>query len=102
MLREVLRAENVTEATQFKQLREGLWVIPGTDVQAGMIGSGMRMGDIVFTAETVANVPALYQITPASRDAEGFNAYRYFTETPGGLEPPRWAGIVYKLPEFLR
>lgn len=102
MLREIFRRENVTANTPFKQLREGLWVIPGTYVQVGMIASGIRTGDVVFTAETVANVPSLYQISGASRVRDGFNAYRYFTETPGGLEPPRWAGIAHKLPDFLR
>jgi MscS family membrane protein len=101
MLWDILAAENVTPATGFRQLREGLWVIPGTYIQVGTIASGMRMGDVVFTADTVANVPALYQtITP--RADRGFNPYRYYTETPGGLEPPRWGGIAHKLPAALQ
>jgi MscS family membrane protein len=55
----------------------------------------------VFTADTVANVPALYR-TIASRADAGFNPYRHYTETPGGLEPPRWGGIAHKLPAFLQ
>lgn len=102
MLREIFRAENVTSSTEFKKLRDGLWVIPGTYVQVGTIESGRRLGDIVFTAETVADVPALYHLIPASKQPAGFNAYRYFTETPGGLMPPQWAGIAHKLPEPLR
>ena len=102
MLGEILKAEQVTKSTRFRQLRDGLWVIPGTYIQVGTITSGMRMGDVVFTAETVANVPAFYQLLPASRENAGFNPYRYFTETPGGLEPPRWGGIARKLPDVLR
>ena len=101
MLWDILAAENVTAATEFRQLREGLWVIPGTYIQVGTIASGMRMGDVVFTADTVANVPALYQ-TIAARSDKGFNPYRYYTETPGGLEPPRWGGIAHKLPGALQ
>lgn len=101
MLWEIFRAENVTRDTTFKQLRDGLWVIPGTYVQAGTINSGIRAGDVVFTAETVAHVPALYQIRVGDRPADGFSAYHYFTETPGGLEPPRWAGIAHRLPGIL-
>jgi len=101
MLREVLAAENVTAKTRFRQLRDGLWVIPGTYVQAGAIGSGMRAGDVVFTADTVANIASLYQ-TVADTGGQGFDAYRYFTETPGGLMPPRWAGLAHKMPGLLR
>ena len=102
MLGEILQSEKVTASTRFRQLRDGLWVIPGTYIQVGMITSGMRTGDVVFTAETVANVPAFYHLLPASREVARFNPYRYFTETPGGLEPPRWGGIARKLPDFLR
>ena len=102
MLREILQAEGVTRDTQFRQLRDGLWVIPGTYVQVGTIASGMRMGDVVFTADMVANVPALYDAMIGTRGDAGFSPYRYLTETPGGLTPPRWAGVAQKLPAFLR
>ena len=102
MLREILTAENVDKNASFRQLRDGLWVIPGTYIQVGTIGSGMRMGDVVFTADMVASVPALYDAIVGKGKAEGFSPYRYLTETPGGLTPPRWAGIAHKLPGFLR
>lgn len=102
MLWEILKAEGVTKNTEFRKLREGLWVIPGTYVQVGAIESGLRMGDVVFTADMVANVPALYDAVVGARSHEGFSPYRYLTETPGGLMPPRWAGITQKLPEPLR
>lgn len=101
MLWDILQAENVTSQTRFRQLRDGLWVIPDTYIQVGTVSSGMRMGDVVFTADTIANVPDLYQ-TIASRSANGFDAYLYYTETPGGVEPPRWGGIAQKLPAFMR
>ena len=102
MLWEVLKAEGVQKDATFRKLREGLWVIPGTYVQVGTIDSGMRMGDVVFTADTVANVPALYDAIIAPKGEQGFSPYRYLTETPGGLMPPRWAGVAQKLPDFLR
>ena len=101
MLWGILKAENVTPDTKFNQVRDGLWVIPGTYIQVGTVTSGMRMGDVLFTADTVANVPSLYQ-TSAARFPDGFDAYRYYTETPGGLEPPRWGGVAHKLPVFMR
>ena len=102
MLWEILRAEGVTKDTDFRKLRDGLWVIPGTYIQVGTIDSGLRMGDVVFTGDMVANVPSLYDAVVGSRKAEGFSPYRYLTETPGGLMPPRWAGVTQKLPAFLR
>lgn len=102
MLWEILQAEGVNKSTGFRQLRDGLWVIPGTYIQVGTIGSGMRMGDVVFTADMVANVPALYDAMVGSHKPQGFSPYRYVTETPGGINPPRWAGAVHKLPAFLR
>lgn len=102
MLWEILRAEGVTKNTTFSKLRDGLWVIPGSYIQAGTITSGMRMGDVVFTADTVANIPALYDAIVGKSQGKGFSPYNYFTDTPGGLVPPRWAGIAYKLPSFLR
>lgn len=102
MLRELLRDEGVTKDTKFRQLRDGVWAIPGTYIQAGTVASGMHMGDVVFTANTVANIPSLYNARAALNGQTGFNAYKYVTETPGGLNPPRWAGIAYKLPDFLR
>lgn len=102
MLWEILKAEGVGPDASFRKLRDGLWVIPGTYVQAGTITSGMRLGDVVFTADTVANVPSLYDAIFATRPVEGFSPYRYWAQTPGGMVPPRWAGVAYKLPEVLR
>lgn len=102
MLWEILKAEGIDKATDFRKLRDGLWVIPGTYLQVGTIQSGMRMGDVVFTADTVANVPSLHDAIIGARGTQGFSPYRYLTETPGGLMPPRWAGVAQKLPAFLR
>ena len=102
MLREVLRDEHVTKDTKFRQLRDGMWAIPGTYLQAGTVTSGMHMGDVIFTADTVANIASLYNARVGLRNQTGFDAYQYVTETPGRLNPPRWAGIAFKLPDFLR
>lgn len=102
MLRELLRNEQVTKDTAFRKLRDGLWAIPGTYLQAGSVASGMRTGDVIFTADTVSNIPDLYKASASQRDPKAFDSYKYVTETPGGLNPPRWAGITHKLPGFLR
>lgn len=102
MLWDILKSEKVTPETRFKQVRDGLWIIPGTYIQVGTVTLGMRMGDVVFTSDTVANVPSLYQTSAAAQREDGFDPYRYYTETPGGLEPPRWGGVAHKLPVFMR
>ncbi|WP_421693581.1 mechanosensitive ion channel family protein [Aestuariivirga sp.] len=101
MLWEILQAQHVTKNSPFRKLREGLWTLPGSYVQMGTINSGMRLGDVVFTQDTIENVPALYGSFAARHAGPAFSPYRYLTETPGGVTPPRWAGVVHKLPHFL-
>jgi MscS family membrane protein len=58
------------------------------------------MGDVVFTAETVANVPALYQKIIATKPIDEFNPYKFYTESPGGVLPPTWTAAIFSLPGF--
>lgn len=100
MISEVLRLSNVKADTPLRKLNDDLWVIPGTYLQIGRIKSGLRMGDVVFTAETVANVPALYQKIIATKPIDEFNPYKFYTESPGGVLPPTWTAAIFSLPGF--
>lgn len=100
MIREILRLSG-DKVEPLKPVRDGLWLIPGTYLQIGRLAAGPRTGDFVFTAETVGNVPALYEEAIEHRPVGQFDAYRHFSETPGGLIPPRWAGLFLRLPGFL-
>jgi MscS family membrane protein len=100
MISEVLRLSNVKANTPLRKLKDDLWIVPGTYLQIGKIQSGMRMGDVVFTAETVANAPALYRKIIATKPIDEFNPYKFFSESPGGVIPPVWAGGVFALPGF--
>ena len=100
MISEVLRLSNVKADTPLRKLNDDLWVVPGTYLQIGRIKSGLRMGDVVFTAETVANVPALYQRIIATKPIDEFNPYKSFTESPGGVLPPTWTAAIFSLPGF--
>lgn len=100
MISEVLRLSNVKADTPLRKLNDDLWVVPGTYLQIGRIKSGLRMGDVVFTAETVANVPALYQKIIATKPIDEFNPYKSFTESPGGVLPPTWTAAIFSLPGF--
>lgn len=102
MLRELLRSKHITKYSKFRELHNGLWTLPGTYLQAASITSGMNAGDVVFTADTVANIPLLYNIQRSALNGSRVDTYQLFTDTPGGLDPPRWAGIAFKLPRFLR
>ncbi len=74
--------------------------MPGTYLQIGRIESGIRMGDVAFTAETVANVPYLYRRIIDKKPKIEFNTYKFYTESPGGIIPPPWAGVFFALPDF--
>jgi MscS family membrane protein len=100
MISEVLRLSNVKANTPLRKLKDDLWIVPGTYLQIGKIQSGMRMGDVVFTADTVANAPALYRKIIATKPIDEFNPYKFFSESPGGVIPPVWAGGVFALPGF--
>lgn len=100
MIREILRLSKIEPNTPLRQIGNDLWVIPGTYIQIGKISSGMRTGDITFTADTVANVPAMYRKIIPKKPRSEFNTYKFYTESPGGIIPPAWTGFVYALPSF--
>ncbi len=100
MIREILRLSSINANTPLRRLKDNLWVVPGTYLQIGRIESGMRMGDVAFTAETVANVPSLYRRLIDKKPKTEFNTYKFYTESPGGIIPPPWAGVFFALPDF--
>jgi len=100
MISEILRLSNVKADTPLRKLADDLWVVPGTYLQIGRIKEGMRMGDVVFTTDTVANAPALYRKIISAQPRDEFNPYKFFTESPGGVIPPVWAGAFLALPGF--
>lgn len=100
MIRTIMRLAKVDATTPLRKLKDDLWVVPGTYLQIGKIASGMRMGDYTFTAETVANTPYLYAKVIDRKPKTEFNAYKFYTESPGGIIPPAFAGPIFKLPPF--
>jgi MscS family membrane protein len=100
MLREILRLSKIEPNTTLRKIGDDLWVIPGTYIQIGKISSGMRMGDITFTADTVANAQSMYSKIIAKKPKGEFNTYKFYTESPGGIIPPAWTGFVFALPSF--
>jgi MscS family membrane protein len=100
MISEILRLSNVKADTPLRKLNDDLWVVPGTYLQIGRIKEGLRMGDVVFTADTVAHVPALYQKIIGTKPIDEFNPYKSFSESPGGVLPPTWTAAIFSLPGF--
>jgi MscS family membrane protein len=100
MIREILRLSKVDATTPLRRLKDDLWVVAGTYLQIGKIQNGMRMGDVVFTADTVAAVPSYYRQIIAKKPKQEFNTYKFYTESPGGIIPPSWSGALFKLPDF--
>ena len=83
-------------------VRDGTWTLPGSRLQLVRMASGPNAGDVVFDADTVARVPSIYRELTEIAPVKGFDAYTYFTETPGDLFPPAWSGLVFELPGFMR
>lgn len=103
MLREVLRMSGYGQVPlKVRQLKDDLWVIEGTYIHIGVLEDGPSSGDHVFTRQTVAYAPSLYESVIGKKPADEFNAYVYYIETPGGVVPPVWAGLVMKLPKMWR
>lgn len=100
MIREILRLSKIDASTPLRKLKDDLWVVPGAYLQIGKIPSGMRMGDVTFTADTVANVPYLYARIIGKKPKHEFNTYKFYTESPGGIIPPAWSGPIFALPDF--
>jgi len=75
------------------------WTIPGTEIRIGLIESGPRAGEFVFTQETVNQIPAFYQRVK-NFPYKGGNTqgmYEIIFVQPTGLAlmlhrviPPRW------------
>lgn len=101
MLREILTIATISPDTPVRQLSDKLWVVPGTYLQIGRLTSGLNAGDAVFTAETISSVDNLYDTLIRKKPAGEFNAYRFYSESPGDLIVPSWGGLVMALPEFM-
>lgn len=75
------------------------WSIPGTEIRIARMADGPRAGEYLFTRETVAHIPKLYQRLkdePRLTEAYG-HMYEVVYDTPSGvalslrhLIPPRW------------
>jgi MscS family membrane protein len=101
MLREILKRWTAN-SHGITSVRDGTWTLPGSRLQLVRMASGPNAGDVVFDADTVARVPSIYQELTEIAPVRGFDAYNYYTETPGSLFPPAWSGLIFKLPDFMR
>lgn len=75
------------------------WTIPGTEIRIGLVESGPRAGQYLFTRETVAQIPVLFERIRKAHDAEGEPKFIFdkVFNLPTGLAtylayvvPPRW------------
>lgn len=102
MLRELLRRAAAAGPLEFIPVGASGWMVKSAYIHLVKLGSGPRFGEVVFSSETLSTIGALYAESIAETPIAGFDAYRYFTETPGGVFPPPWAGYVLNLPDALR
>lgn len=97
-IREVLHYTGATQAAEFKPLADGRVLIAGTYMQLQQMPTGLHSGEYLFSADSVENASVVYESMSAAHRAQVFDAYRYYSDTPGNLLPPRWAGLILRLP----
>lgn len=77
------------------------WILPGTEIEIGMVTEGTDRGKYLFTSETVKHLENFYRrikgLPYKAGATEGF--YSFYARNPGTLYPPRWAEL---LPEWAR
>ncbi len=96
--------EEMKRLTDSHQSSHGYWRIPGTSISlVNRPGESLDPHNYYFSAETVAEIPVLYDkisdFTPSSRGFFTPNFYRNYAKTPGYILPPKW---YLMLPAWLR
>lgn len=76
------------------------WNVPGTDIRIGRIPSGPRAGEFLFSSGTVDRIPDYYAAVYRTPDQDDFDFYKFYALSPGDLIPPKWYGLVLKLPDW--
>jgi MscS family membrane protein len=95
---------NMMQGQAFKR-----WTVPGTEIRIGLVESGPRSGQYLFTKETVAQIPLFFERIRKVNSAEQPHEYMFdqVFNVPTGLAtylayvvPPRWLlGIPPQLNE---
>ena len=99
---EIPPLEEVPDADQV--MRESLtrWVIPHTSIAIGLIDSGPRAGEWLFTSDVVERAREFYEVTlhlPAREDAVVENGFTLYVAARGWMIP---VGLIDVLPDWTR
>ncbi|QFU16116.1 mechanosensitive ion channel family protein [Microvirga thermotolerans] len=80
------------------------WTIPGTEIRIVRVTDGPRAGEYLFSGETVRQLESLYRLIREQPDLSGVTAdfYDFYSQSPGHLLPPKWYGLIEKLPRPFR
>lgn len=100
-IREILHYTGVTPSSALVELGDGRFLISGTYMQLSRMQAGLHAGDYLFNGEAVDNASVVYDSIAGARKSSYFDAYRYYSDTPGNLLPPRWAGLILLLPQSM-
>ena len=101
-------AEDIPDAKGMDLVEYKKWTIPGTEIRIARMESGPRAGEYLFTRETLAHIPILYErIKDQPRLTETYgHMYDFVYERPSGVAfalrsifPPRW---LLALPDWMR
>lgn len=80
------------------------WRVPDTEIVIVRVAAGPRIGEYLFSTDTVARVDGFYRkirdLPYRTKTTEGF--YEFYITTPGKLLPPKWLHWLWGLPEWAR
>ena len=77
----------IPDAAMMQSLPYKKWTVPGTEIRIGLIETGPRAGEYVFTQETVRQIPAFFERIKdqPNRSHYAYNMYDLVFHKPSGL-----------------
>ena len=80
------------------------WSVPGTEIRIARVSDGPRVGEYLFSRETVRQLDDFYVAVrhEPNMSGSGEDLYDFYSQSPGYLLPPKWYGLIEALPESFR
>lgn len=84
---ELPSSAEIPDAAMMQSLPFKKWTVPGTEIRIGLIETGPRAGEYVFTQETVRQIPAFYERIKDQPDRShyAYALYDLVFHKPSGL-----------------
>lgn len=88
--------DQIPDITTVENEKITYWEIPNTEIAILKVSDGFKVGDFVFSKETVKRLKSFYyevqHLPYRVGAAEGF--YEFYISNPGSLLPPKWSRFI--------